>query len=307
MFATHRQRLAASGVAVLAASVVTFLGGHADAGLTARITNTADRASSRVNLGTCTDAVTRDAALWAFKLNDTGSSAADFTAPSTPGSYQNSGLLPLSIVHQPGQGGCTRDAAGYVTVASAGNGTTGSAGWINGPATGLPAGSLGAGFTGEVWFRTTTTLGGNLLALGDKNFTTGLIGLPTFALSTKKDHQLFMYADGRLCFAMFKGSNLQISTTASYNDGAWHHAVGTVSPTAGSALYVDGALVGTQPSATSGEVNAIVSYLHLGYESLSGWTGAPARWAWNGDLAYGAIYTAPLTATQVLTHYRAGI
>lgn len=311
MATSHRQRLLIALGAVMTAVALSVAGLQTDAGFTRTITNTGDTASSTTRLGTCSNAMSRDNALWAFLLRDTGTNppAANLTAPGAPGSYQNSGtLFPNNITHQTGQSGCTRDPAGYVSVLGNADSNTGNAGWVNGPTAGLPANSLGAGFTAEVWFRTPTTLGGSILSLGDTNFVATTLVATPITLSGRKDHQIFMLANGRLSFALYKGgANLQVTSTASFNDNVWHHAVATVSPTAGSALYVDGALIGTSPTATSGDIDGIVSYLRVGYESLVGWTGAPTRYAWTGDLAHAAIYTYPFTATQVLTHYRAGL
>ncbi len=294
----------------MTAVALSVAGLQTDAGFTRTITNTGSSVSSTTRLGTCSDAMSRDNATWAFLLRDTNSTAANLTAPGSPGSYQNGGILQTGITHATGQSGCTRDPAGYVSVLSTFDGNTGIGGWVNGPApAGLPANSLTAGYTGEVWFRTTTTQGGNIMALGDTNFLANLAGTPP-TLSTKHDHQVVMLANGRLSFAMTTGGTTsQITSTVTYNDNVWHHVVATVSPTAGvgSTLYVDGAPIGTSTTATSGSVDGGVSFLHLGYESLTSLTGAPARWAWTGDLAHAAVYTYPFTATQVLTHYRAGL
>ena len=304
MLATPRRQAVTAAGAVVLAVTLWALGGHTSSALSTVLTNTVDVSQARI--ATCTLAVTRDSALWAFSLRDSTAVASNIVLPGAPGSYQNSGLLTANIVHQTGASGCTRDPAGYVSIDQFGNGNTGNAGWVNGPASGIPANSWTNGFTGEIWFRTTATGGGSLFALGNANFVANGLGTG-ITLSTKKDHQIFMTADGRLSFAMFKGSNLQVTSTKAYNDGVWHHAVATVSPTAGSALYVDNALIGTQPGATSGDIDTATSYLHLGYETLTGWTNAPAQWSWEGDLAYGAVYTTPLSAAAVKTHYLAGI
>ena len=51
---------------------------------------------------------------------------------------------------------------------------------------------------------------------------------------------------GRVTFGVNPGSVKTVRSAAAYNDGAWHHLVGTLGST-GLRLYVDGVLVGPTP------------------------------------------------------------
>ncbi|MGW6128410.1 LamG domain-containing protein [Cellulomonas sp. NPDC055163] len=97
----------------------------------------------------------------------------------------------------------------------------------------------------ECWFRTTSTRGGVLLQLAS----TGT-GMPA-----AHDRTLYVTPSGAVAFATFKDTvptALQVLTSpATYRDGAWHHVTATLSPTAGSALYVDGAPVAANAAWTT--------------------------------------------------------
>lgn len=78
------------------------------------------------------------------------------------------------------------------------------------------------------------------------------------------------------------------------------------------ALWVDGQRVaGSSTNVGSTTSNAgNVTYLHIGYDNLNGWTGAPSGmqfWAFNGDIAYAAMYKQTFTAQNVYIHYHAGL
>jgi hypothetical protein len=160
----------------------------------------------------------------------------------------------------------------------------------------------------EAWFTTTSRTGGKILGFGSS---TGS------ADSTTVDRQLYLTADGRVNFGILAGVAQKTSSTRPYNDGRWHHAVGTMG-SAGMALYVDGALVGTRASTTA--ANAYNGYWRLGGDRLSGWTasywGDPAlqseNWPWPtadnlaGTVDEAAVYAYPLTAAQVLDHWMRG-
>ncbi len=56
-----------------------------------------------------------------------------------------------------------------------------------------------------------------------------------------------MQNDGKLVFGVLNGSTqVKITTAKAYNNGQWHHVVGTQS-SAGMRLYVDGQPVGANP------------------------------------------------------------
>ncbi len=144
----------------------------------------------------------------------------------------------------------------------------------------------------EIWFRTTTTSGGKIL--GFENTATGN--------GSGYDKHLYMTDDGRLIWGSYIGSAATVTSTKSYNNGAWHHAVGVIDST-GRQLYVDGQMVASSPvtGAESGE-----GYWRLGGGNLNSWPNRPSSFYFNGDLDEFAIYSSSLSPAVVADHYAIG-
>lgn len=140
-------------------------------------------------------------------------------------------------------------------------------------------------FTSEAWFATTSA-GGRIIGFGNT----------AAGRSTNYDRHIYLDSSGRIVFGIWNGGSYTITTAGAYNDGAWHHVVGTLGPD-GMALYVDGDLVGT--NAHSG-VDAYNGYWRLGADNI--WDGGGQL---NGLVDEAAVYDHVLTASQVRAHYRA--
>jgi hypothetical protein len=147
----------------------------------------------------------------------------------------------------------------------------------------------------EIWFKTTTA-GGRLI--GYSGSQTGQSG--------SEDRHIYMANTGQLDFGIYNTSlgTTVIQSPASYNNGLWHDAVATLSPTAGMAFYIDGALIGT--NARTGAENA-TGYWRVGYDKLAAWPNAPTNYFFTGSLGFASVYTTVLTAAQVQAHYIAGM
>ena len=165
--------------------------------------------------------------------------------------------------------------------------------------TGTSLASIGQGryapdaFSAEVWFSTTSTSGGQLL--GWSSTTTGT--------STTSDRKLYLDNAGRLHFGVNPGTRTTVSSSATYRDGAWHHAVATLGPD-GMRLFVDGSQVAANPSVRLGQFTR-TGYWRLGNDSLSGWPSQPATGNFAGRLDEAAVYGTPLPASAVAAHYAA--
>jgi PKD repeat protein len=144
-------------------------------------------------------------------------------------------------------------------------------------------------FSTEAWFRTTTTRGGKIIGFGNQRT----------SLSSNYDRHTFMLNDGTLTFGVWTGQENRATTTQSYNDGQWHHVVSTLGPQ-GMKLYVDGALVATNPN--SGAEN-FTGYWRAGGDRV--WSGATSNF-FDGILDEVAVYSTPLTDAQVAQHYVTG-
>ena len=154
-------------------------------------------------------------------------------------------------------------------------------------------------FSESIWFKTTTTLGGQLIGFGDSR---------TDARSSSHDRQVYMDTRGRILFGVSPsggGTPVAVST-GTFNDGAWHQAVATMQSGTGGGqnLYVDGKLVGSQP--TSSTV-AYSGYWRIGGDDLNSWPAGPAS-NFTGTLDEASIYlTTALTPGQILQQYNDGV
>ena len=146
----------------------------------------------------------------------------------------------------------------------------------------------------EAWFKTTTTRGGKIVGYGNSN---------TTANSGTYDRHIYMTNAGTLYWGVYPNSVQTVSTTAAYNDGQWHHVVGTVGVGSAMSIYVDGVLKGSQ--ANTGVQN-YVGYLHVGCDNLAAWTNVPTSFFFAGNIADVAVYPTVLTAAKVASHYYAG-
>jgi PKD repeat protein len=143
-------------------------------------------------------------------------------------------------------------------------------------------------FSLEAWFRTTTTAGGRIV--GFSSAQTGL--------SSQFDRHVYLDTAGRLSFGVNDGSTRAITTTRTYNDGNWHHVVGTLSA-AGLTFSVDGTVVGQMPTVTSAQ--RFNGFWRIGGDHT--WNGS--TW-FNGQVDEVAVYPTALTAAQVDAHFSIG-
>ena len=145
----------------------------------------------------------------------------------------------------------------------------------------------------EVWFKTTTTVGGKLVGYGNKRG----IGSGT------TDRNIYMSDAGKIVFGVFSGGVKAIVSPNAYNDGQWHHVVATVG-SEGMKLYLDGQLVGSRAGITEGR--SFAGYWRFGGDTLKGWTSNPSSSYFTGQMNDAAIYPSALSDAQVARHYSLG-
>lgn len=145
-------------------------------------------------------------------------------------------------------------------------------------------------FTVETWIKTTTTRGGKIIGFGNL----------TMQNSTRFDKHVYMTNEGRLVFGVYSGGRRTVTTTGSYNDGAWHHVVATQGP-AGVALYVDGQLRAANLLYTSNE--NYPGYWRVGGDNLANWANRPTSNFFAGQIDETAVYPTALSASTVSAHY----
>jgi hypothetical protein len=208
------------------------------------------------------------AAYWRLGEAQASSSAADEAASPDAGTYANAPTLgqwgPLS-------GDSSRavrfDGAGaFVDVPDAAKLKPGSASSL------------------EAWVKTSAANG----VIVDKPLVAG--STVSYSLSV---------ASGKAKVAVnLSGGAYSVTSTASVNDGNWHHLVGTFTGST-LALYVDGASAASSVS-TSGSLQYSTSKLQIGrFDATAGTYLA-------GVVDEVALYPAALTATQIGAHYAAG-
>ncbi len=149
-------------------------------------------------------------------------------------------------------------------------------------------------FSVEAWFQTTSTSGGKIVGFG--NSKTGD--------SSSYDRHLYLTNTGKLTFGVYNGAVRTVTSSASYNDGKWHHVVGTLGQ-AGMVLYVDGKSIGALSGVTSAQ--AINGYWRIGGDNLNSWPNKPTSKALKGTVDEVAVYPAALTLDRVAAHYTAGV
>ncbi|MEP7019964.1 MAG: LamG domain-containing protein, partial [Pseudonocardiales bacterium] len=261
--------------------------GFTDTGLTAGATykyfvQVSDPFNNSVNSGTAS--VTISASSGASSAYSTGVTADGATnywrlgESSGPVAYDWAGYDDLSV-----NSGVSRNTPGAITgdadTASTFDGST--SGYA---ATGAPRPGPDV-FSEEAWFKTTSTTGGKIVGFGNQN--TGN--------SSNYDRHMYMDESGRVYFGVYNNGSYTINTGPGLNDGQWHQAVGTLSPS-GMTFYVDGKKVGSNGGTTVGQ--PYNGYWRVGGDSP--WAGA-AYFA--GSIDDVAIYPSALTLTQVHKHY----
>lgn len=148
-----------------------------------------------------------------------------------------------------------------------------------------------AEFTISAWFKTTTTSGGKLIGFGNSQL----------GSSSNYDRHIYMNNAGQIYFGVYPGNVVTVNSSSSYNDNVWHLATATLSSTAGMALYVDGALVGTNTGTTTAQ--NFTGYWKVGYDNLNGWTSAPTSFYFNGVLDDILIYSRAITDSEAAGLY----
>ena len=273
----HDLGLAALVVAVLlSALAATVPGSKAD--LTAAVTNS-DNTVGTADYFTCAGAISANSPRIYYKLDETSTTT---TAVADSSGGNRNGVYRGTVV-KGGATACARDTGTAVTF-------NGSNGYVNYGSTTQTTAT--AGYTGEAWIKTTSTRGGLILGFG---------GSSTGA-STTVDRVLYMTSTGRLVFGINTTLKNTIASSASYNDGAWHHVMVTAG-SAGMRLYVDGAQVA---SATTTLTGSYSGFLRLGYDNLALWPNAPASNFFNGTMDEAAVYLTVLTAADAADHAAAG-
>lgn len=215
-----------------------------------------------------------------------GDAAGPLTGDSS--NYRNPGGLTF------GGGGISYGAAGAI----AGNAavtTNGTNGYMS-ATRGAPSPTA---FSIEAWFKTTTVKGGKIIGYGSQQGGLTPSGVPV--PSRLYDKHIYMTNDGRVVFGVYSGRTYTLLSTARYNNGQWHHVVGTQG-SLGMTLYIDGVKIAQNTQKTN---LSYVGYWRIGGDNLGGWPLQPTSRYFAGAIDEAAVYNRTLTLTSVQRHYTA--
>jgi hypothetical protein len=217
--------------------------------------------------------------LWYLNEPSNSTTANDYALLGlNPGTYQGSMTTTTTGV------ACSRDTLGAYTL----NGSTSYA-----SQSALLAATGPTTFSIEIWFKTSVA-GGKLIGFGSSK--TGNSG--------SYDRHLYIDSAGKLVFGTYNGVTQVVTSPAAVNDGKWHHAAGTMSPTTGMILYLDGTQVAANSAFATPQ--SFSGWWRIGEDNLNGWPNAPSNYFFTGQLRYAAAYNSVLTAAQVKSHWAAG-
>lgn len=131
----------------------------------------------------------------------------------------------------------------------------------------------------------------------------GVVGFDGSQDGSGLSHDRFIWMDnaGKLVAGISGGSGVEATSSSTYDDGNWHLAVATFTPSA-MKLYVDGSQVASVSSGISD--NNFTGYWTVGFTQTSGtWADVPTNKEWTGSLADVAVIPSVLTAANVTTLY----
>jgi PKD repeat protein len=148
--------------------------------------------------------------------------------------------------------------------------------------------------TVEAWINTRSKQGGKVVGFGNRR--TGL--------SSAYDRHIYMDDVGRITFGVWTGTHSRVTSAAGFNDGAWHHVVGTLGP-AGLTLHVDGKRVGLV-AATRSSIITSPGYWRIGGDRTGRWPSGGSSPHFKGRIDDVAIYPRALTTSEIAAHAALG-
>lgn len=273
-----RRRRASAGTAVAGLVVVAMMvppmPDTASAAFTRLTANGANQFTAAGTFHAYQNAVLADAPTHYWRLGEaSGTAAVDTSGNGRAATYYNSPILgePSALTSAPGNKSMRSASTGFLTANA--------------------AGTAPASFSIEVWIKTTTTGGGRILGFGNGG---------TNQFSSTSDRQLYMNPSGKVVFGVGNATKTVATSPLSYNNGAWHHVLGTFTGSA-LTLYVDGVQVATAVGVTT----SYTGYWRAGAENLSSWPTPPNGSYFVGGLDELAVYGTALSAARVSAHYTA--
>lgn len=146
-------------------------------------------------------------------------------------------------------------------------------------------------FTMETWFKSSTTLAGQIIGEGNKTASQGN--------STNRDRVLYVDSSGHAAYRI--NTSTALTSPSSIVDGQWHYLAVTYSKQM-TTLYVDGQPVASVKPQSIGHLSG---YWRVGNDSVTGLPGVTGPSGLTATLDNTAIYLSTLTAAQITSHYTA--
>jgi hypothetical protein len=154
----------------------------------------------------------------------------------------------------------------------------------------------------EAWFKVANgyAAGGKIIGFGADNDD------PSWSY----DRQIHLRTDGRVAFGVnVNGAITAVTSAAAYNNGSWHHVVGTLTAGGTLRLYIDGVSVGTPVAGVPGG-EPYNGYWRVCADRTDFWAGSgtptgTGTYYLAGWVDEVAVYHSELNSTKVSAHYSA--
>ena len=148
----------------------------------------------------------------------------------------------------------------------------------------------------EAWVKTANryTRGGRIIGLGDSASGTSFI----------RDRVLHLDNNGRVNFSVMTDQRFTARSSATVNNGQWHHVVGTYADGRLS-VYVDGVLSGQTNNVPA--PRQLLGYWRLGADNTVGLANRPSNQSIVGSVDEVAVYPTALPLARIQAHRLAGI
>lgn len=142
-------------------------------------------------------------------------------------------------------------------------------------------------FSYSIWFKTTVN-SGKLV-----DFSVAATGS-----NVTFDRSLYLSTTGQLVYCTYVNGNVTTTTSASYTDGLWHHAVVSVGATYGTRIYVDGVVAASNPTYTAQQ--SMTGYWRIGFDSQLNNPNKGANDYFTGTMDDFVVYNHEITAAEAM-------
>jgi hypothetical protein len=145
-------------------------------------------------------------------------------------------------------------------------------------------------YTIMLFFKTASTNGGVLIGANENQDGSG----------GKGDRRIYINSSGQVYFGVYSSGVQTVNSSASFNDGRWHHVAAQQS-SGGMKLFIDGNLVGS--NAVTNDDITFSKYWIFGYTSMIGdWPSLPSNFHFGGTIDEVSIWNVALSESQIQSY-----